>query len=143
LDLYRLLYRPELYELAYERIKSKPGNMTAGSDRKTLDGFSFQVITDLLERLRDESFQFQPARRIFIPKANGKQRPLGIPMVRAYCTSLPEALGMKRGQPVPSRPAEPASVAVPVEVRCSLPGQHTSSGLLRRAFLPPPLHGLL
>src|SRR5262249_14643661 len=78
-DLYRLLYRPELYEVAYERIKSKPGNMTAGSDGNTLDGFSFRVITDLIERLRDESFQFQPARRIFIPKANGKQRPLGIP----------------------------------------------------------------
>jgi len=78
-DLYRLLYRPELYELAYERIKSRPGNMTAGSDGVTLDGFSFQVITDLIASLRDESFQFQPARRIHIPKANGKQRPLGIP----------------------------------------------------------------
>jgi group II intron reverse transcriptase/maturase len=78
-DLYRLLYRPELYEVAYERIKSKPGNMTAGSDGVTLDGFSFQVITDLIASLRDESFQFQPARRIHIPKANGKQRPLGIP----------------------------------------------------------------
>lgn len=77
-DLYRLLYRPELYELAYEKIKSKPGNMTEGSDGKTLDGFSFQIITDLIERLRNESFQFHPARRIFIPKANGKQRPLGI-----------------------------------------------------------------
>jgi group II intron reverse transcriptase/maturase len=81
-DLYRLLYRPELYEVAYERIKSKPGNMTAGSDGKTLDGFSSQVITDLIQSLRDESFQFQPARRIFIPKANGKQRPLGIPSPR-------------------------------------------------------------
>lgn len=78
-DLYRLLYRPELYELAYERIKSKPGNMTEGNDGKTLDGFSFQVITDLIERLRNESFQFHPARRTFIPKANGKMRPLGIP----------------------------------------------------------------
>jgi retron-type reverse transcriptase len=78
-DLYRLLYRPELYEVAYERIKSKPGNMTAGSDGQTLDGFSFQVITDLIASLRNESFQFRPARRIYIPKANGKQRPLGIP----------------------------------------------------------------
>jgi len=78
-DLYRLLYRPELYEVAYERIKSRPGNMTAGSDGMTLDGFSFQVITNLIASLRDESFQFQPARRIYIPKTNGKQRPLGIP----------------------------------------------------------------
>src|SRR5262245_18728088 len=78
-DLYRLLYRPELYEVAYERIKSKPGNMTAGSDGKTLDGFSFQAITDLIASLRDESFQFKPDRRMYIPKASGKLRPLGIP----------------------------------------------------------------
>jgi group II intron reverse transcriptase/maturase len=78
-DLYRLLYRPELYEVAYERIKSKPGNMTVGSDGKTLDGFSSQVITDLVRHLRDEGFQFQPTRRAFIPKGNGKSRPLGIP----------------------------------------------------------------
>jgi len=77
-DLYRLLYRPELYEVAYQRIKSKPGNMTAGSDGSTLDGFSYQAITDLIGSIRDESFQFKPARRTFIPKANGKMRPLGI-----------------------------------------------------------------
>jgi group II intron reverse transcriptase/maturase len=81
-DLYRLFYRPELYEVAYERIKSKPGNMTVGSDGKTLDGFSFQTINNLTASLRDESFQFQPARRIHIPKANGKTRVLGIPSPR-------------------------------------------------------------
>jgi len=81
-DLYRLLYRPELYEVAYERIKSKPGNMTAGSDGQTLDGFSHQTIRNLIASLRDESFQFQPARRIHIPKANGKTRALGIPSPR-------------------------------------------------------------
>jgi group II intron reverse transcriptase/maturase len=81
-DLYRLLYRPELYEVAYERIKSKPGNMTAGSDGETLDGFSFQTITGLIEGMRDESFQFKPARRTYIPKASGKLRPLGIPSPR-------------------------------------------------------------
>jgi group II intron reverse transcriptase/maturase len=80
-DLYRLLFHAELYVVAYERIKSRPGNMTAGSDGTTLDGFSKKVITDLIDSLRDESFQFQPARRIFIPKASG-QRPLGIPSPR-------------------------------------------------------------
>ena len=81
-DLYRLLYRPELYEVAYERIKSKPGNMTPGTDGTTLDGFSRTVIADLIESVRDESFQFKPARRTYIPKANGKTRPLGIPSPR-------------------------------------------------------------
>src|SRR5262245_2551076 len=78
-DLYRLLYKFDLYELAYERIKSNPGNMTAGVDNTTLDGFSFDVIEGAVRRLRDESFQFKPAKRTFIPKANGKMRPLGIP----------------------------------------------------------------
>jgi nicotine oxidoreductase len=77
-DLYRLLYKPDLYEVAYEKIKSSPGNMTAGTDGTTLDGFSYQVITDLIGNLRDETFQFKPAKRVFIPKANGKMRPLGI-----------------------------------------------------------------
>ena len=78
-DLYRLLYRPELYETAYEKIESKPGNMTAGTDGTTLDGFSLRVVTDLIASLRDESFQFRPARGTYIPKANGKMRPLGVP----------------------------------------------------------------
>ena len=78
-DLYRLLYKPDLYEVAYEKIKSSPGNMTAGTDGTTLDGFSYIVINEIIRSLRDESFQFKPTRREFIPKANGKMRPLGIP----------------------------------------------------------------
>jgi group II intron reverse transcriptase/maturase len=78
-DLYRLLYRPDLYIVAYERIKSTPGNMTAGTDGETIDGFSNRTINTLIESMRNESFQFKPAKRVYIPKANGKMRPLGIP----------------------------------------------------------------
>lgn len=81
-DLYRLLYKEELLVAAYERIKSKPGNMTPGTDGKTLDGFSMNVLQDLSRELRDERFQFKPSRRVFIPKANGQMRPLGIPSPR-------------------------------------------------------------
>lgn len=88
-DLYRLLYDEDLFVAAYERIKSKPGNMTAGTDGKTLDGFSMDAIHDIIGNLRDESFQFKPSRRELIPKANGKMRPLGIPMYAAYCISFP------------------------------------------------------
>ncbi len=48
-DLYRLLYRVDLYILAYERIKSKPGNMTPGMDGETLDGFSIQTIQTIID----------------------------------------------------------------------------------------------
>jgi group II intron reverse transcriptase/maturase len=56
--------------------------MTAGVGGETLDGFSIKVLTYLIEKLRDESFQFKPAKRAYIPKANGKMRPLGIPSPR-------------------------------------------------------------
>jgi retron-type reverse transcriptase len=81
-DLYRLLYKPDLYEVVYEEMKSAPGNMTAGVDGKTLDGFSIKTIMGLIDSLKDESFQFKPAKRTYIPKANGKMRPLGIPSPR-------------------------------------------------------------
>lgn len=84
-DLYRLLYRVDLYILAYERIKSKPGNMTPGTDGETLDGFSIQTIQTIIEEMRTEHFRFKPVRTTFIPKANGKMRKLGMPMVRSYC----------------------------------------------------------
>jgi len=78
-DLYRLLYKPDLYEVAYQKIKSSPGNMTAGVDGETLDGFSYDTIAGIIHSLRDESFDFKPAKRVYIPKANCKMRPLGIP----------------------------------------------------------------
>lgn len=77
--LYRNLYNPEFYLLAYQRIQAKQGNMTAGVDGKTIDGMGMKRIENLIEKLRDYSYQPKPARRTYIPKANGKTRPLGIP----------------------------------------------------------------
>ena len=88
-DLYRLLCSQELLTIAYNSIKSKPGNMTPGTDGKTLDGFSKKVLDKLISDLRDQSFQFSPVLRVYIeegyapPKGNsGKLRPLGIPPPR-------------------------------------------------------------
>ena len=81
-NLYRLMYKRDLYILAYERIKSAPGNMTPGTDGKTLDGFSLHMIDEIIEEMRTEQFQFQPVRTVYIPKANGKKRKLGIPSTR-------------------------------------------------------------
>lgn len=77
-DLYRLMYSEDLYVIAYERIKSKPGNMTPGVDGSTLDGFSMEAIRSIIGKMRDESFRFAGARRVEIPKANGGVRALGI-----------------------------------------------------------------
>ena len=53
--------------------------MTEGSDGKTIDGMSLKRIENLIGALKDESYQPKPARRTYIPKKNGKMRPLGIP----------------------------------------------------------------
>lgn len=80
--LYRLLYNPSLYVMAYERLKSKPGNMTHGIDGQTLDGFSLETIQGTIELMRTEQYQPPPVRRTYIPKALGKRRPLGVPSPR-------------------------------------------------------------
>lgn len=77
--LYRNLYNPEFYLIAYQKIQAKQGNMTAGTDGKTVDGIGMKRINALIARLKDFSYQPAPARRTYIPKANGKKRPLGIP----------------------------------------------------------------
>jgi group II intron reverse transcriptase/maturase len=67
--------------VAYESIKSKPGNMTPGTDGKTIDGMSIERINTLISKLKDESYVPHPAKRVYIPKKNGKLRPLGIPTI--------------------------------------------------------------
>jgi hypothetical protein len=84
-ELYRLMYKQDLYILAYERIKSHPGNMTPGTDDETLDGYSLAMIEELIQEMRAEKYRCKPVRTAYIPKSNGKMRKLGIPMVRSYC----------------------------------------------------------
>jgi group II intron reverse transcriptase/maturase len=77
--LYRILFNEEMYYMAYQNIYSKVGNMTAGVDGKTIDGMSISRIKQLIDALKNETYQPAPSRRIYIPKKNGKKRPLGIP----------------------------------------------------------------
>ncbi len=76
--VYRLLYNEELYYAAYQSIYANPGNMTRGVDDSTADGMTLRRINRLIEALKDESYQPKPARRAYIPKKNGKKRPLGV-----------------------------------------------------------------
>ncbi len=77
--LYRNLYNPEFYLLAYSKLAPNSGNLTKGTSEETIDGFNMERVKKLILRLRSETYQPHPARRIYIPKRNGKQRPLGIP----------------------------------------------------------------
>ena len=77
--LYRNLYNRDLFLVAYQNIYAAEGNMTKGVDGKTIDGMSLKRIDKLIEKLKDESYQPNPSRRVYIPKKSGKMRPLGIP----------------------------------------------------------------
>lgn len=79
--LYRNLFNKDFYLIAYDNIYAKEGNMTEGSDGKTIDGMSLSRIEKIINKLQDQSYQPNPARRTYIPKKNGKLRPLGIPSI--------------------------------------------------------------
>ncbi|MGE6602614.1 reverse transcriptase domain-containing protein [Lysinibacillus fusiformis] len=81
LRLYRNLYNIEFYYEAYQNIYATEGNMTEGTDGKTIDGMSIKRIENLIESIKNESYKPNPARRTYIPKKNGKLRPLGIPSI--------------------------------------------------------------
>lgn len=77
--LYRNLYNPEFYWLAYKNIYANTGSMTAGADGTTIDGMSDERIQRIIESMRDKSYLPKPARREYIAKKNSnKKRPLGI-----------------------------------------------------------------
>ncbi len=77
--LYRQLFNPQLYLLAYGRIYSNKGAMTSGPDAETADGMTMGKIERIIDVLRRERYRFKPVRRHYIPKKDGKQRPLGLP----------------------------------------------------------------
>jgi len=78
-ELYRQLFNPQLYLLAYGRLYSNKGAMTPGVTAETVDGMSLGKIDRIIDALRHERYRFSPAKRIYIPKKSGKLRPLGLP----------------------------------------------------------------
>jgi len=78
-NLLKLLSDTDILLAAYTNLKSSPGNLTPGIDKETLDGLNLSWFQNLQKDLNTNKFQFRPARRLEIPKANGKgTRPLGI-----------------------------------------------------------------
>src|SRR6266566_4225957 len=77
--LYRQLFNPQLFLLAYGRIYANTGAMTPGVSAETVDGMSLAKINRIIGALRAESYRWSAARRVWIPKKNGKLRPLGMP----------------------------------------------------------------
>ena len=82
-SLYDKVYALPNLERAWEKVRSKRG--AGGIDRQTIASFERKKEQELLELqrlLREKRYRPHPLRRVYIPKANGEQRPLGIPTIR-------------------------------------------------------------
>ncbi|MFH9981030.1 reverse transcriptase domain-containing protein [Streptomyces sp. NPDC017179] len=78
--LYRQLFNPQLYLMAYGRIYANKGAMTPGVTKETADGMSLEKIGSIIDALRAERYRWSPARRVYIEKKGStKKRPLGLP----------------------------------------------------------------
>ena len=78
--VYRLLFNPELYLEAYGKIYRNAGAMTPGVTNETTDSMSLAKIETIINALRNETYRWKPAKRVYIEKKNStKKRPLGMP----------------------------------------------------------------
>lgn len=77
--LFRLMENPVIWKVAYANIYSNKGALTKGINDVTLDGFSYERVEKIISKLKTGEYKFSPVRRVYIPKKNGKKRPLGIP----------------------------------------------------------------
>lgn len=79
-DLFRLLYKDDIWITAYQNIKGNKGALTPGVHKNiTADSFSFKILKGIKENVILQKYDFSPVLEKLIEKRNGKFRPLGIP----------------------------------------------------------------
>jgi hypothetical protein len=68
--------------------------MTPGVTDETADSMSLDKIDTLIQAIRQERYQWKPAKRTYIAKKNGKKRPLGLPICLAHYQSSQAMFGI-------------------------------------------------
>ncbi|MCB8924053.1 MAG: hypothetical protein H6652_00340 [Ardenticatenaceae bacterium] len=86
-DIYSLVYKPSFLTVALTQVLANRGSRSAGVDGITLASFKdqeyrTQFIRKLSRQLKEKDFEPSPGRRVYIPKTDGKKRPLGILTIR-------------------------------------------------------------
>lgn len=80
-QLWAVLTAPEWLAQAWLEIRGNRGSRTAGVDNETAEDIDSERINSLAGRLKAGTYRPNPVRRVYIPKASGKMRPLGIPTI--------------------------------------------------------------
>ena len=92
--LYDKVYRKDVLAYAYERCKANGG--AAGVDGQTFENIEAygreRWLDELAQELKSRTYQPLPVRRVYIPKPDGKQRPLGVPAIRDRAAEMAAVL---------------------------------------------------
>jgi RNA-directed DNA polymerase len=84
-DIYNLLYDRDWLRRAYQSVAANSGAQTAGVDSRTISDFEEDLeenLTGLQRSLKAGEYAPSPSRRTYVPKGDGRTRPLGIPTIR-------------------------------------------------------------
>ena len=92
--LYDKVYRKDVLAFAYECCKANGG--VAGVDGQTFEDIEAygkeRWLDELAQELKNRTYQPLPVRRVYIPKPDGKQRPLGVPAIRDRAAEMAAVL---------------------------------------------------